>query len=72
MECRRAGRQGPEGDLWPDLKTFFTALQRRYANTRNADPVKSYVATLFVKGDDAIIRKVGEEATETVMAAEGW
>ena len=36
---------------------------------RNADPVKSYVATLFVKGDDAIIRKIGEEATEAVMAA---
>lgn len=36
---------------------------------RNADPVKSYVATLFAKGDDAIIKKVGEEATEAVMAA---
>jgi phosphoribosyl-ATP pyrophosphohydrolase len=36
---------------------------------RNADPVVSYVATLFAKGDDAIIKKVGEEATETVMAA---
>ena len=36
---------------------------------RNADPVKSYVATLFAKGNDAIIKKVGEEATEAVMAA---
>lgn len=36
---------------------------------RNADPVKSYVATLFAKGDDAIIKKIGEEATEAVMAA---
>jgi phosphoribosyl-ATP pyrophosphohydrolase len=36
---------------------------------RTADPVKSYVATLFVKGDDAIIKKIGEEATEAVMAA---
>jgi phosphoribosyl-ATP pyrophosphohydrolase len=36
---------------------------------RNADPVTSYVGTLFAKGDDAIIRKIGEEATETVMAA---
>jgi phosphoribosyl-ATP pyrophosphohydrolase len=36
---------------------------------RNADPVRSYVATLFAKGDDAIIKKIGEEATETVMAA---
>src|SRR5437660_6018539 len=36
---------------------------------RNVDPVKSYVATLFAKGDDAIIKKIGEEATEAVMAA---
>jgi phosphoribosyl-ATP pyrophosphohydrolase len=36
---------------------------------RNADPVMSYVATLFAKGDDAIIKKIGEEATEAVMAA---
>ncbi len=33
------------------------------------DPDKSYVARLFQKGDDAILKKVGEEATETVMAA---
>jgi phosphoribosyl-ATP pyrophosphohydrolase len=33
------------------------------------DPDKSYVARLFAKGDDAILKKIGEEATETVMAA---
>jgi phosphoribosyl-ATP pyrophosphohydrolase len=33
------------------------------------DPEKSYVARLFKKGDDAILKKIGEEATETVMAA---
>lgn len=33
------------------------------------DPQKSYVASLFAKGDDAILKKIGEEATETVMAA---
>lgn len=36
---------------------------------RLADPDKSYVARLFGKGLDAILKKVGEEATETVMAA---
>jgi phosphoribosyl-ATP pyrophosphohydrolase len=36
---------------------------------RGGDPDKSYVARLFQKGDDAILKKVGEEATETVMAA---
>ena len=33
------------------------------------DPDKSYVSRLFQKGDDAILKKIGEEATETVMAA---
>ena len=32
------------------------------------DPAASYVAKLFDKGLDAILKKVGEEATETVMA----
>ncbi len=39
------------------------------AANRHADPVQSYVATMFAKGDDAIIKKIGEEATEVVMAA---
>jgi phosphoribosyl-ATP pyrophosphohydrolase len=33
------------------------------------DPETSYVSRLFAKGADAILKKVGEEATETVMAA---
>lgn len=33
------------------------------------DPAASYVAKLFDKGLDAILKKVGEEAVETVMAA---
>ena len=36
---------------------------------KNGDPQKSYVARLFHKGTDAILKKVGEEATEVVMAA---
>jgi phosphoribosyl-ATP pyrophosphohydrolase/phosphoribosyl-AMP cyclohydrolase len=36
---------------------------------RNVDPKSSYVAALFAKGDDAMLKKIGEEATETVMAA---
>ena len=36
---------------------------------KGADPATSYVAALFAKGDDAILKKIGEEATETVMAA---
>ena len=37
--------------------------------TAGGDPEKSYVARLFAKGTDAILKKIGEEATETVMAA---
>ncbi|CUI06116.1 phosphoribosyl-ATP diphosphatase [Massilia sp. P8910] len=33
------------------------------------DPATSYVSRLFSKGDDAILKKIGEEATELVMAA---
>lgn len=32
---------------------------------------KSYVAALYAGGDDAILKKVGEEATEVVLAAKG-
>ncbi len=35
---------------------------------KGGDPDKSYVARLFAKGHDAILKKIGEEATETVMA----
>ena len=36
---------------------------------KQADPDSSYVAGLYAKGLDAILKKIGEEATETVMAA---
>jgi phosphoribosyl-ATP pyrophosphohydrolase len=36
-----------------------------------ADPKSSYVASLNAKGLDAILKKIGEEATETVIAAKG-
>lgn len=36
---------------------------------KGGDPETSYVARLFHKGDDAILKKIGEEATEVVMAA---
>jgi len=40
---------------------------RKPAN--GGDPASSYTSKLFSKGDDAILKKIGEEATETVMAA---
>ena len=39
------------------------------ASRRGGDADRSYVARLFAKGLDAMLKKVGEEATEVVMAA---
>jgi phosphoribosyl-ATP pyrophosphohydrolase len=36
---------------------------------KGADPQTSYVASLYRKGQDAILRKISEEATETILAA---
>ena len=36
---------------------------------KTADPSTSYVAKLYAKGMDSILKKVGEEATETIIAA---
>jgi phosphoribosyl-ATP pyrophosphohydrolase len=50
------------------LKRLAAVIEsRKPAN--GGDPDASYVTRLFVKGDDAILKKIGEEATETVMAA---
>jgi len=36
---------------------------------KQADPASSYVAKLYARGLDAILKKIGEEATETIVAA---
>jgi phosphoribosyl-ATP pyrophosphohydrolase len=41
------------------------------AARRRADPASSYVAGLFAKGEDAILKKLAEESAETVLAAKG-
>ena len=38
---------------------------------KGGDPERSYVARLFHKGEDAVLKKVGEEATEVVLACKG-
>ncbi len=52
-----------------DLLSRLTAVIASRKPDAGGDPEKSYVARLFVKGLDAILKKIGEEATETVMAA---
>ena len=50
-------------------KHILERLEAAIAARRAADPKSSYVASLNAKGLDAILKKVGEEATETVMAS---
>jgi phosphoribosyl-ATP pyrophosphohydrolase len=50
-------------------RDILARIAATVAARRDADPSASYVASLFAKGDDAILKKIGEEATETVMAA---
>ncbi len=44
-------------------------LTELIASRRGGDPAQSYVAKLFHKGTDSILKKIGEEATEVVIAA---
>ena len=49
------------------LRRLAAVLEQR----KQADPDSSYVAGLYAKGLDTILKKLGEEATETVIAAKG-
>lgn len=49
------------------LERIAAAINER----KSGDPTKSYVAKLFAGGDDAMLKKIGEEATEVVLAAKG-
>ncbi|TJZ79085.1 phosphoribosyl-ATP diphosphatase [Chitiniphilus eburneus] len=44
-------------------------LSATLVSRRDADPNVSYVAKLFHKGQEAILKKVGEESVEVIMAA---
>jgi phosphoribosyl-ATP pyrophosphohydrolase len=50
------------------LQRLAQIIEGRKA-VNGGDPEKSYVARLLHKGPDAFLKKIGEEATETVMAA---
>ena len=51
------------------MSDVLTQLAEVLESRKGASPDSSYVASLYDKGLDAILKKVGEEATETVMAA---
>lgn len=51
------------------MSDVLTRLAEVLEARKGADPASSYVAGLYAKGLDAILKKIGEEATETVLAA---
>ena len=54
----------------PNTEILFR-LEQTILARKNAAPGSSYVASLYSKGLDAVLKKVGEEATEAVIAAKG-
>jgi phosphoribosyl-ATP pyrophosphohydrolase len=53
--------------LYETLERIAATIEAR----KSGDPDKSYVARLLSQGEDSILKKIGEEATETVLAAKG-
>ena len=58
----RAGKRTDKGS------DTLARLAGVIATRRAANPATSYVARLVAKGPDAVLKKIGEEATEVVMA----
>lgn len=51
------------------MNDILSRLSEILEQRKTADPQSSYVAKLYHKGLDGILKKIGEEATETVIAA---
>ena len=51
--------------LYETLERIAAVIEAR----KGGDPAKSYVAGLLAADEDAVLKKIGEEATETVLAA---
>jgi phosphoribosyl-ATP pyrophosphohydrolase/phosphoribosyl-AMP cyclohydrolase len=57
------------GDTSPTAAGMLEELARVVAERAGADPGESYTARLLAKGPDQVLKKIGEEATEVVLAA---
>lgn len=53
------------------MSDVLERLARVIEERKNASPDSSYVASLHAKGIDAVLKKIGEEATELVIAGKG-
>ena len=52
-----------------NMQSVFEQLSATIESRKTANPDSSYVAKLFHKGADSILKKIGEEAAEVVIAA---
>jgi phosphoribosyl-ATP pyrophosphohydrolase/phosphoribosyl-AMP cyclohydrolase len=57
------------GDTSPTAAGMLEELRRAVAERAGAAPAESYTARLLAKGPDQVLKKIGEEATEVVLAA---
>lgn len=48
--------------------SILAELARQMEQRKSATASESYVASLYQRGTDAILKKIGEEATETIIA----
>jgi phosphoribosyl-ATP pyrophosphohydrolase len=53
----------------PGLAETLERIAKVIETRRGGDPATSYVARLLGSDEDAVLKKIGEEATETVLAA---
>ena len=65
----REAHARPAGAPPRESDSALGAIAATIEARKGADPGASYVASLLARGDDAILKKIGEEATETVLAA---
>ena len=54
-----------------NMSDILDRLAEVLESRKTADPQSSYVAKLYARGIDAVLKKVGEEAAETIIAAKG-
>lgn len=71
MAYRSACYQESRRYIWKlkKLNDTLNRLAELLEQRKSADPQTSYVAKLYAKGMDSILKKVGEEAAETIIAA---
>lgn len=61
--------QSTQTSAAPTTEDTLLRLAAVIDSRKGGDPEASYVARLFHRGDDAVLKKIGEEATEVVLAA---